>query len=172
MNKQYRGSIKNFFELGRYSIIDIPVPISGIVDVSSGDASALACHRWSDNKYVQPELWSDYCDYETMLVHSDYRIIVFNPQNINNSNNFLFNKIICTKCKKAKKQSDFHRNSNHKSGLESWCKLCVSKVKKKKCLNKRFRQKRVIGEFKTCAFNLQPDIASFIEGLRPIIEGL
>ncbi len=65
----------------------------------------------------------------------------------------------------------FHKNSGKRDGLESWCKECVLKQKKKK-LKERSRQRRVICSFKGCNFDLQPETMSFIEVLRPILEGL
>lgn len=36
----------------------------------------------------------------------------------------------CTKCKKKKDVSDFHKHSSSKDGLHSWCKPCALLVRK------------------------------------------
>jgi len=38
---------------------------------------------------------------------------------------------VCSKCKKEKSSSEFHKNKNGKGGLQTWCKKCALEAGKK-----------------------------------------
>lgn len=77
----------------------------------------------------------------------------------------------CTKCNREKELTSFHKNKSKANGRESWCIDCVKKKKKKNYQNKK-RQKsgKVLNTFTVWEFLAFPEVANFVQVLKPIIE--
>lgn len=79
-------------------------------------------------------------------------------------------KITCCKCGCTKSLAEFHQNKRNKFGVDTRCKICVQRIKKKRPYKKRQR-KKILSKF-IVAFNGDPDESLMAARLQPFLEVL